>query len=1060
MVLAGCSTGDTPPEKNKPKVEKGLKITVDNDGATTQFTRYELEFTGVSDYKPVSIGNGKTSVTLTDLPKGTWTIKVTGYTTMMGGEFPAADGEGSITVDGSSQELTITIKAVPKDPNVGATDGILAYTVDFAFTIDGDTNLTDPVKEAALYISAADSSWNNSFHEKDLLSESSDRVECPAGFYMITVRFTTVDDRPVTWAKIVRVYSAAETTVPIVFTDDDLAKFITLGGVITMNGEPPVSAWVKASLVSDGTSAGVGIVNIADGSWDMTILAFETAVQLYFEVGGYVSGNVPFDKIFNNPGDYKTAFKSDVKDINFTVTVEAAGKPDPKPEPEPEPDPEPDPKPEPEPGPGPGPDFSNDFYVASNWAVNAGDVGGPVTQGSAANKGGQTQAIGFFNTNRGYNGVPLAAGAVTTLSFMVKGEDLGNNGSWTIRFGSTGNNKDGNSYYTIKQDWSRFYVGCSANEYLGSKLISGNISYAANEWNQVDIEVDRTVNNVVKITLYVGGNKVMFDQEVNSNTGVASVLTGTRVSGGSWFDERNSFTPGQWFVLRTNQAGREVWLKPVVTDPNFTPPSQPVENTLSYSDYGAKGDGVTDDFDAIIAAHAAANKTGTKVIAEQGKRYYIGKAQKSVSIQTDTDWTGAEFIIDDRDIGKNGNAWLDSWIFEVTSAQGSVGITTVPNMKKNQAKLNLTLASKSVVVAIDNSTKRYIRRGENANSGADQTDVFIVDRNGNVDSTTPIIWDFDRISSLRAYPVDEKTLTITGGRFTTRANVGNGAANSMNYMKRGIRIQRSNTVIDNIYHIITDEGTYGAPYDAFLKFENCANVTVQNTTLTGHKEYNTRGTYDIQANRTVNLKVLNCDQLRDIKDNTWWGVFASNYSKNIFFDEVEFSRFDAHMGVYNTTIKNSKLGHQGVSIIGGGQLLIENTEVSGSNFIYFRDDYGSTWEGELIIRDCTFSPNVNTLNGNNAQILHTENDGTWNHGYPCFMPETVTIEGFTVVDSGANSSYGGVYLVGGSDLDGSLLTRPYPFTLTETINISGFVASKKWRMNRPYLTSKIKVAEN
>ena len=42
-----------------------------------------------------------------------------------------------------------------------------------------------------------------------------------------------------------------------------------------------------------------------------------------------------------------------------------------------------------------------------------------------------------------------------------------------------------------------------------------------------------------------------------------------------------------------------------------------------YSAFGAKGDGVSDDFDAIIAAHAEANRTGKKVRADQGAVYYI-----------------------------------------------------------------------------------------------------------------------------------------------------------------------------------------------------------------------------------------------------------------------------------------------------------------------------------------------------------------------------------------------------------------------------------------------------
>ena len=96
----------------------------------------------------------------------------------------------------------------------------------------------------------------------------------------------------------------------------------------------------------------------------------------------------------------------------------------------------------------------------------------------------------------------------------------------------------------------------------------------------------------------------------------------------------------------------------------------PNANVVYYSEYGAKGDGVTDDFDAIIAAHAAANKTGATVRADAGAKYCIGGAAKTARVETDTDWRDAEFIIDDSAVQKTGAAaWRDSWIFDVASTQ-------------------------------------------------------------------------------------------------------------------------------------------------------------------------------------------------------------------------------------------------------------------------------------------------------------------------------------------------------------------------------------------------------
>ena len=68
------------------------------------------------------------------------------------------------------------------------------------------------------------------------------------------------------------------------------------------------------------------------------------------------------------------------------------------------------------------------------------------------------------------------------------------------------------------------------------------------------------------------------------------------------------------------------------------------------------------------------------------------------------------------------------------------------------------------------------------------------------------------------------------------------------------------------------------------------------------------------------------------------------------------SRFDAHMGVCNATIKNSTLGHQGINAIGKGLLKIENCKIQGRTMVNLRSDYGSTWEGEIIFKTVSSRP--------------------------------------------------------------------------------------------------------
>ncbi len=420
---------------------------------------------------------------------------------------------------------------------------------------------------------------------------------------------------------------------------------------------------------------------------------------------------------------------------------------------------------------------------------------------------------------------------------------------------------------------------------------------------------------------------------------------------------------------------------------------------VTYEDFGAVGDGKADDFEAIVKTHEYANENGLNVFADETATYYIGGADKTAYIKTCTDWSTACFIIDDTQV-ENRSAW----VFNVAPSQsGKSIIDKVSPIKADATDIGTTLDEKSLVVLTDANVKKYIRKGANQNSGSSQADAIIVDKDGSISPETPLIWDFDAITAATAYPIDTEILNVKGGRFTT---VANSAASEYNYYARGILVRRSNTVIDRIYHDICNEGKTGAPYSAFVSLSCCADVTVKESTFTGHKKYKTigsagtsvtMGTYDIGAATAVNAKFINCKQTNDITDSDYWGIAGTNYCKNLTYDGCAFSRYDAHQGVLNATVKNSVLGHHGIKLIGHGTALVENTTVLSGNFIDLRSDYGSTWNGELIIRNCRFYPT-----GVENYIISAENSEDHNFGYTCYLPEKIEIDGFYIHRMGVN----------------------------------------------------------
>ncbi len=427
---------------------------------------------------------------------------------------------------------------------------------------------------------------------------------------------------------------------------------------------------------------------------------------------------------------------------------------------------------------------------------------------------------------------------------------------------------------------------------------------------------------------------------------------------------------------------------------------------VRYSDFGAMGDGKTDDINSIAATHAFANQHGLLVKADEGATYYIAGKERTVVIRTNTDFGTADFIIDDTEV-QNHNAS----VFMVSSKLKRFKLEGISTLKRNQEKINVSLPGSCLVTVTDSNIRHYIRFGLNQNNGSPQTDIFVVDKNGNVDMDGPIIWDFDQITEINALPMNETTLKITGGRFTTIAN---NAESKYTYYSRNIAIRRSNVVVDGLEHRVIGEGDHGAPYGGFINIRDCSYVTVKNTILTSHKTYRTigsagkpvsMGSYDILVTRALNVSFVNCSQTNDINDRKYWGIMGSNYCKNLLYDHCTFSRFDAHMGVANATIRNSTLGHMGINAIGTGVLTVENSTLHGRNLINLRSDYGSTWQGEVVIRNCVFVPGGGEPT--NASLIGGFNSGQHDFGYACYMPERIIIENLHIDDSNHSEEYQG-----------------------------------------------------
>lgn len=463
-------------------------------------------------------------------------------------------------------------------------------------------------------------------------------------------------------------------------------------------------------------------------------------------------------------------------------------------------------------------------------------------------------------------------------------------------------------------------------------------------------------------------------------------------------------------------------------------PTVPTDGPVSYEAFGAIGDGVSDDLPAIVEAHAFANAHGLPVKTKPGATYHLGRRALTAVITTDTDWSTSRFVIDDTDV-ENHRASL----FAVRSLLEPVTLS-IPRLTRDQRHLDVQ-PSRDCWVRVENSRKRlYIRQGLNQNNGAPQRDCFILRHDGTIDGA--IDWDYDTITQVEARPIDERPLRLTGGIFTTTANrvkqdVG------YNYWSRNIVISRSNTTVEGLTHHVVGETDVGHPYSGFLVISGCADVTLRDCFVTGHKTYTTigsagkpvsMGTYDLSANEVVNFTMIGC-RMDNICDRTRWGVIGTNFCKNILLENCTLSRMDTHQGVSGTyTIRGCTLGHAGLNAIGRGTLTVEDSTLNGRSLLSFRGDYGSTWEGTVVIRHSRWIPGCGAAI--QPYLIAGSNDGQHDFGYPCFMPTEVIIDGLFVDDSHHPQDYPGPYLFTDPNGENSRATGgPFPYRLTEQVTI-------------------------
>ncbi|MBR2377277.1 MAG: hypothetical protein IKA85_05865 [Clostridia bacterium] len=404
-----------------------------------------------------------------------------------------------------------------------------------------------------------------------------------------------------------------------------------------------------------------------------------------------------------------------------------------------------------------------------------------------------------------------------------------------------------------------------------------------------------------------------------------------------------------------------------------------------YSEFGVVGDGVTNDFYAMKEAHDYANISGQIVCGEQGKTYLISNTvdennvAQTITIKTDVDWCDAKIVIDDRYFTPSSPEITES-VFTIANDYDRTAITnstktTISQFIPTKKITNTTTGFKnllgySALIHVYNSNRMMFNR-YGYNNGGSQNEIFYIDENAKIVDSS-LLFEFDDITSILVYRADNPEITVKNATIETLACLYNLGTGSNVYISRGITLSRPNAILKNLKHVVTGEipkGTIvdGVPFNgmsnSYLKVLNTHNVLIEDCVFQG-RTYYLAGTYDIAPTNSHKVLFKNCTQTNFFERKAngeesnranfskQWGIIGSNRCKHLDLVGCRLSRYDAHAGVTDGKIINSEVGQ--ISVVGGGDLLIENTKIYAyrERILVLRKDYGAFWNGTITLKDC------------------------------------------------------------------------------------------------------------
>lgn len=369
---------------------------------------------------------------------------------------------------------------------------------------------------------------------------------------------------------------------------------------------------------------------------------------------------------------------------------------------------------------------------------------------------------------------------------------------------------------------------------------------------------------------------------------------------------------------------------------------------VSVKDFGAIGDGVTDDTVAVRAAHVYANSVNAPVSYNGIDRIAL-QADAQIPMKTSTDFSGCELVILGGVMTPPSFSTFNT-LYLITDDDCPIetytGAMTGSNLIEGSRSPCFNIFNGHGVAVIQANLITVPDRDKTGTMEYRQ--AFKINRQGI--ASHPLSRDLSGSAAnmeMTYRRTSKKRLSIRNVSLT------DGAWNN----QRVFKINRCNVDISGFSVLFDDPDTFS--FDNICElisiYHGC-DIVINDFTTTGRRYVGSQASYCLAIYSGADIYVNRMNAV------SGWGATGTDDVSGLYFSDSILNRVDAHSSGHNIFVNNCDLHDMGVVYgWGGGIISVTNSRLHDCSAISTREDYGGQFFGNLVVDNCQFHSAATTI---------------------------------------------------------------------------------------------------